>query len=550
MRQNQQVVLGIIIVLCSFLCTGQISYKKADSLFYAHKQIDGPGTSISVSHNNQLIYKNHQGYSNLEHQIAITDSTRFLVGSISKQFTAFSILLLEEEEKLSLEDAITKYLPELKGINKDITIRMLANHTSGLRNNTELIGLKGKSLEDMIGQEEMVNILLKQKKLNFEPGEKFQYNNAGFVLLAEIIQRVSGMTFSQFVKERIFEPLQMNKSQFLDNPTNLIPQKANSYYKKNQEYHYYPMNRSIVGSTGLYTTTEDLIKWIQNYHQPKIGTRAMFEKMIQPSTLTSGKKIPYGLGQETKIYKGLKVIFHGGGDAGFRAYLLHVPKHNLSIVITGNYESFNPLTMAYGMIDIFLADKLVKTTQFNKPTRDKLDEIAGTYQIFPGLYATIIKRNDSLFFQSYQAKEELYLPALTENEFKFTPIQHSKIVFTKNRLKWHFSDFYYEGKKVSLDPPMYTAIDKEMYLGNFYSNELETSYTFIKKAGKIIATHPFNPDYTLTPIAVDSFIVLDSGIFSRVDFIRNTKNEIIKCHISGQSAYDIVFIKQDNKKIN
>ncbi|SHJ29420.1 serine hydrolase domain-containing protein [Aquimarina spongiae] len=538
--------LTFLAILCSitFTCTAQSYVKKADSLFYIHEQENGPGLSIIVSKNGEPLYKNHTGFSNIEHQIPINDDTRFLVGSISKQFTVFSMLLLEQQNKLSIDDPITKYLPELKALPHQITIRMLANHTNGFRNNTDLNGLRGRSDQDLIGQREMVFLLLRQRGLNFEPGERFQYNNAGYVLLAEIVTRVSGIPFQEFVRERIFKPLNMTSSQFINGSTSVITKKANSYYKNKDKYHYYPMNRSIVGSTGLYTTTQDLIKWTQIFVDSKLGSPAIISKMIQPSTLNSGEKIPYGLGLETKNYRGVKVIFHGGGDAAFRAYLLHIPEHNFTVAVAGNYESFNPLTIAYGMIDVFLEQSLTpKTTPSNpKPTKTQLEAYTGTYQVFPGFYIHIKSRRDSLFLQPHNTTNEVFLPVISENSFQFTPRQHSKLVFGKDELLWHFSDFSYPAKKVTLTPIDNSQIQIEEYLGTFYNDELQTTYTFVKKGEKIIAKHAFNSDVELVPIDKDSFIT-DSSILGRVDFERNEQNIIISCKISGQTAYNIPFIK-------
>lgn len=532
--------------LVSLTITGQSqkNLQQADSLFYLERQHQGPGVAISVNQNGKMLYENQMGYGHLEHGISISDSSVFLVGSISKQFTAFSILLLEKEGKLSIDDPIIKYLPELSVIESKMTIRHLANHTSGFRNNYDLNYLRGFSDEDLMSQAKMVDLLLQQTGVNFTPGERFQYCNAGYTLLAEIVSRVSGVSFSDFVQTNIFIPLEMHNSQFLEDPTYLIMNKVNSYYLSEDGYHYYPMNRTVVGSTGLYTTTEDLIKWHRNFSHFKVGDPNMFSKMIAPGKLNSGKQIPYGLGLETKTYRGVQVIFHGGGDAGFRAYLLSVPQYNFTVAITGNFESFNPLNMAYGMIDIFLNNELIPTPPSVPPgiPKKQLQKFSGTYQIFPGFYIRILAKNDSLYFQPYGETTELALPIISSNEFLFPDRPHSKIVFTSEGLRWHFSDFSYPGKKVRLDPPKYHDIEINQFLGSFYSAELETIYTFVQQNGKIIATHPINDDIELHPIDEDAFIT-NTSFLGRATFIRDKNNVIIGCKISAQTAYNIYFKK-------
>jgi CubicO group peptidase (beta-lactamase class C family) len=545
------IISSLTIIVLFFMFSSSIigqtphsQVQKANELLLAHQQESGSGISISVVKEDQIIYDQQIGYANLEHMIPVSDSSIFLVASIAKQFTTFSILLLEDQGLLSIDDDITEYLPELKDLPYSVSIRQLANHTSGFRNNTDINGMRGKRVDDLIDHQEMVTLLLRQKGLNFEPGSRFQYCNAGYVLLAEIIERVSGVSFAQFVEEHIFNPLGMDNSRFLDDPNLVIKNLAQSYQKKGDQYYHKPMNRTIVGSTGLYTTTKDLSLWASNYNQLKVGNKAMVQKMIAKSRLNSGELIPYGLGQESRIYKGLEVIFHGGGDAAYVAYLLRVPAHNFSVAITGNYSTFNPLDLAYGMIDIFLSEYVVSTPEvIPNYTQEELEPFAGCYQIFPGVYINILAENDTLFFQSYGYESKLPLPVIGENEFQFTPFPHCRFVFNEDQLAWYWSDFSYPGKKVTINPPDYADIDIKAYLGSYYSEELETSYRFIEKDGQIIATHTLNPDVLLVPIAEDAFIN-DSGYMSRVTFIRDDQGQIIACKLSGQDAYDVYFERQ------
>ena len=537
----------VLFFVFSFPIIGQTLHskvQKANELLFAHHQEQGPGISISVVKEDQVIYDRQMGYANLEHMIPISDSSIFLVASISKQFTTFSILLLEDQGLLSIDDDITDYLPELKDLPYSVSIRQLANHTSGLRNNTDINGMRGKKPDDATDHQEMLELILRQKGLNFEPGERFQYCNAGYVLLAEIVERVSGISFAQFVEQHIFNPLGMKNSCFLDAPDLVIKNLAQSYQQRGDQYYSMPMNRTIVGSTGLYTTTKDLSLWASNYNQHKVGNKAIVQKMIAKSRLNSGALIPYGLGQESRTYKGMEVIFHGGGDAGYVAYLLRVPAYNFSVAITGNYSSFNPLDLAYGMIDIFLSEHVIPASEvIPNYTQDDLDQFAGCYQVFPGVYINILAENDTLFFQSYGNEGMLPLPVIGENEFQFTPFPHCRFVFRKDQLVWHWSDFSYPGKRVTVNPPDYADIDIEAYLGTYYSEELKTSYRFIGKDGQIIATHNLNPDVLLVPIAEDAFIN-DSGYMSRVEFVRNDQGNIIACKLSGQAAYGVYFERQ------
>lgn len=520
--------------------------QKIEVLLAEYPIHNSPGIALSVVKDGKVIYKKNSGYSNLEHMIPITDSTKFVVGSISKQFTAFSILLLEDEGKLSIDDEITKYLPELSGLSYPVTIKKFLNHTSGFRDDTDLNSLVGRTDLDRTSQSQMVNLLLRQKGLNFTPGFRFQYCNSGYVLLAEIVERISGMTFAEFTHKRIFEPLNMKNSLFLDDPDIVVKNKSLSYIKQNNAYYNIPINRSIVGSTGLYTTINDLSLWANNFNNLTIGNKSIFQKMQTKSSLNNGEIIPYALGQELKVYKGLDVVFHGGGDAGYRSYLLRVPEHKLSILVSGNFESFNPLNISYGLIDIFLSDYIIQPIKKELPiyTNKDLKKYEGDYQVFPGLYITIIAEQDSLFFKSYGSDDKLKLPILGENEFEFPARAHSKFKFVKDGLNWHFSDFYYPAKKVTLNPPKYADIDLTEFKGIYKSDEVETSYECIIKDNILIAAHNFNNDVELKPIGKDSFIT-DSSYIGRIEFTRNSKGDIDGCKISGQNSYDVFFYKSE-----
>ncbi len=540
----------LLLLFSTLLLIPQVSQtqnieRSVDALVASYHQPFGPGIAVSVVKEGAIIYRKETGLANLEYDNPITDSTVFHVASVSKQFAVFAILLLGEEGKLSLDDDIRQHIEELSNFKYKISIRQLANHTSGFRNTFDLANLKGIDNEHLMSQEEMVDLLLRQQDLNFLPGAKFEYCNAGFVLLAEIVKNVSGQSFADFTQERIFAPLKMKHSLFLDDPSLVIKNKAYSYRQSNEGYRKIPLNRTVVGATGLNTTPHDLSLWAMNFDQPIIGSQQIFAKMKAPSRLNSGEKIPYALGQETKSYRGLEVVFHGGGDAGYRAYLLRIPQHQFSVMVMGNAESFNPLDISYGIVDLYLSDFLSPLSEPVIPQYNNkdLERFEGDYQVFSGLYIRLIAQEDSLYLQPYGTEDLLKLPVIGENAFSFPYIPHSKIVFDDQGVKWHFSDFAYAGKKITLSPPKAADLDLSTYLGIFESTEIETSYTFILKEKKLIATHPFNQDITLKPIAEDAFIT-DSGFFSRVEYIRDKKGQVIGCEISGQNALGIWFQKK------
>ncbi|MCV9926125.1 beta-lactamase family protein [Flavobacterium sp. LS1R49] len=517
--------------------------EKVDELLTRYDNINAPGVAVAVVKDGTIVYKKGFGSSNLEYNIPITPTSIFSIASVSKQFTAFSILLLEKEGKLSLDDDVRKYIPELTDFGYKITIRNLANHTSGIRDQGDLICLSGTRLDDVITNEQVFKLITNQKELNFIPGSQYEYCNSGFVLLAKIVERVSGKKFSDFTAERIFKPLKMNNSFFLDDYEKIIKNRVYSYSPIGDTFKKSILNYSIVGSTGLSTTIEDLSLWALNFEKPIVGDTIIFNKMKKQGVLNNGEKISYALGQEIKKYKGLNVIFHGGGDAGYRSYLLRIPEEKFSVVIMSNSEAFNPLDIVYKIVDYYLENKLTETTPENKSDKitisnTTLQSYIGDYEVLPGLIFSITQNADKLYLQTSDDNQKKPLQAISESEFM---IGNNKISFYKTNgqqidlLKFKVADFIYNGKKILIKPFDKTKVQLSQYTGRYYSEELNTEYTFIIKDNILTATHIRNSDITLKPFQPDTFIGSE-WYFHKIEFIKNEESIITECKISGAKA--------------
>jgi CubicO group peptidase (beta-lactamase class C family) len=531
--------------------------EKVDELLAKYNNSDAPGIAVAVVKDGSVVYKKGFGIANLEYRIPITPASVFHIASVSKQFTVFSILLLEKEGKLSLDDDIRKYVPELPDYGYKITLRNLANHTSGLREIYDLCNLIGVSDNDLITNSQAFKLIINQRSLNFIPGTEYEYCNSGYILLAKIVERVSGKSFAEFTSERIFKPLKMNNSFFLDDPEKIIKNEAYSYHEAGSSFKKSLLNCSLVGSTGLNTTVEDLSLWTLNFENPIIGDSSIFNKMKEKSKLNNGEIISYALGQEVREYKGLDVIFHGGGDAGYRSYLLRIPKYGFSVIILGNDQSFNPLDVAYNMVDYYLDDKEDKhgTKETNKSepviNRDTLQTLTGDYETMRGLIFTITTKENNLYLQINGDTEKILLPPIAANEFLFPSFPHSKISFSKaangqetNQLKWHLSDFAFPGKKIILKPFDKSQINLPEFAGKYYSSELGTEYNFVVKDKNLVATNNRNDDIKMQELQPDVFIS-NQGYFRKVEFIRNEQSQIIGCKISAIGIKEIKFEKNN-----
>ena len=346
--------------------------RRIDQLMKAMVREDEPGASIAITQDEKIIYNKAFGLANLEYSIPNTPQTIFHIASVSKQFTAFSIATLVDQGKISLDDDIRKYLPEINDFGTPITIRHLIHHTSGLRDQWNLLVMAGWRMDDVITKEQILRLISRQRELNFQPGEAFVYCNTGYTLLAEIVSRVSGKSFRQWTEENIFAPLEMNNSLFYDDHQEIVKNRSYSYQFSDSLIKKSVLNYANVGATSLFTTAEDLSKWAVNFETVRVGNRNIMEMMEQRFILNNGDTIIYAFGQGIVKYKGLKKLAHGGSDAGYRSSLHRYPDQHFSISVLSNLASFNPGSLSNMIADVYLSQLLVKDEK--KETAPQSDE--------------------------------------------------------------------------------------------------------------------------------------------------------------------------------
>ncbi|HNP95397.1 MAG TPA: serine hydrolase domain-containing protein [Cyclobacteriaceae bacterium] len=528
--------------------------KQVDALFAPWAKEDSPGAVVAVVKEGKIIYKKGYGMANLEYGIPNTPSSVFHIASVSKQFTVFSVLLLEKEGKLSLEDDVRKYIPEVPDFGKTITLRHLASHTSGMRDQWNLLVMAGWRFDDVITKEHIMKMVTHQKELNADPGEEFNYCNTGFTLLAEVVARVSGKSFAEFTKERIFNPLGMMNTLFYDDHEKIVKNRAYSYHKDDGGYKKSVLSYANVGATSLFTTVEDLSLWAMNFETPKVGDQSIFGKMNQQAVLNNGEKIEGALGQFVTPYKGLNQIQHGGADAGYRTYLGRFPDQHFAVIVFSNEASFSPGQMALKVADIYLKDEFSEDKN-NKPAAVKyiklpakqLEQYCAAYWNEEEKYARkIYLRNDTLRYWRNERSEDIILPA-AKDEFKMPSAGVDFTVkFAKNQ----------DGKKtmvvmangpsnfVEYKAPTYSESDLAQFTGTFYSDELSTYYHFKVKDGKLISEHMRMSDISYTPIKDDVFS--GSTYFTGlVEFERDRSSRVNGFRVSNGRVMNLVFKKVD-----
>jgi CubicO group peptidase (beta-lactamase class C family) len=362
-----------------------------DEVFADLTKAGSPGCALGVYRDGKMVYSKGYGLANLEESVPITPQSVFDIGSTSKQFTAASILLLEKQGKLSLNDDVRKFIPELPEYGHKITVLHLLNHTSGLRDYLTLMDLAGINTDSVTTDEDALQIIFRQKALNFAPGSDWLYSNTGFFLLSMIVKRVSGKTLREFAAENIFVPLDMTHTQYRDDHTSLIANRAMAYDAKEKGVGY-SLDVSYFEQTGdgaVHTSVEDLLKWDENFYSGQIGGREFLLELQEQGKLNSGKVLEYAKGLFIEDYRGLHTVSHGGSWGGYRAELLRFPEQHFSVACLCNLGSASPSNRAHRVADVFLGNLMnprsnKADTEESEKFIDVVDKSSNSLEAFSG----------------------------------------------------------------------------------------------------------------------------------------------------------------------
>ena len=334
-------------------------HKQVDALFEPPGGPAAPGCAVGISADGALEYARGYGMANLESGVPMAPDSVLHVASIAKQFTAFSIGLLAQEGKLSVDDDIRKYVPELPDYGKKITLAHLLHHTSGLREQGQLLNLAGWRGDDLYTEEDILQALTRQHRLNFDPGTEIVYTNTAYTLLGVVVKRVSGKPLKVFAQERIFAPLAMTDTRFRDDHAELVPRRAPAYIaRRGGGWDIAVPNIDHYGSTSLLTTVGDLLKWERNLVDAKVGGPALIQWMEASGTLNDGTATQYGAGLRVENYRGVRLVSHDGADGGYRAEASLFPEQRLAIVALCNNGGAGPTELVRKVAEIYLGDRL------------------------------------------------------------------------------------------------------------------------------------------------------------------------------------------------
>ena len=338
--------------------------RRADSVFQHFDRTDSPGCALGVYQDGGILYARGYGMASLEHGVALSPRSVLDVGSISKQFTAMAMLILEKEGKLSLDDPIRKYIPEMPAYADKITWRRALSQTSGLRDLYTMMGQSGRVFRG--DTTDALRIITRSAEPNYEPGARYLYTNSGWILAAQTIYRLTGKTLAEFAEERIFAPLGMRDTRFLDDASRVIPNGAEGYAPRSGGYRLArsDYDGAILGAGAVHTTVEDFGRWLNNYETGLVGGRDIIEKMTTATLLndgspaTSGATSAYAMGLSVGTLRGLRVVSHGGSWAGYRGHFLRFPDQRFAVATFCNLTSSGPDTLARQVAGIYLANRM------------------------------------------------------------------------------------------------------------------------------------------------------------------------------------------------
>jgi CubicO group peptidase (beta-lactamase class C family) len=484
-----------------------------DELFAEWNEPGSPGGAVVVTDGGEVVLERFYGLADIEHGIPFAPDTRFELASVSKPFTAFGVLLLEQAGKLSTSDDIRDYLPELPDYGLPITIADLLHHTSGLSDWVRVRPYAGQYRLSGFGIDELLKLVAHQRVLEFEPGSKWSYSNTNYALLAEIVARVTGRPFRDWMQDNVFEPLAMHDSSFPADGRRVIPNRANAYNRDaNGEF-----VRSLVegfeipGPAHLFSAVDDMAKWIDNLRTGRVGGLDVVEKMRAKPTLTTGEQSFYGAGLGMGSYRGVRTVGHSGQTGGFKTELVYCPDIEVGVFVAGNAGWMQADEISRRVLDVYLGDTLEPEPETAAAETDQ-PAGASSYNMEPTEYARFIggyrlDDNPSVLLGVAREGEWLVGVIVGEGLDYFRPVAASEFENRNHNCRLTFVGG--EDKEQTAGRVRVVLRGQEMWatrvqlpedsrwlddcVGLYYSDEIEAPYEIVRNPG-CLAVHITNSD--------------------------------------------------------
>jgi len=486
-----------------------------------------PGLSVIITKKDSILYTGNFGSADLNKTSPITENTIFDIASVSKQFTGMAIALLEEKGEIDMNDKISKYLPDLPEVMKDITIYQLIHHSSGIRDWPMLFGLKGWQSEEPISLDDIFEMLKKQENLNFTPGTAFSYSNSNYNLLAKIVEAVTDTTFNSWMQESIFAPLGMNSTYLVENSDPREDVMANSYVYSGHNYLPFSNNLNAPGSSSLRSNASDMSKWMTNFHSKSLGGNSAFDKMTQKGSLDNNKTIDYGYGLYITGVKNKKAYVHDGAWGGYRSGTVFFPEESIGVVILSNNGILNPQKMINDLVDILFSQEDEKESNdselIEKEVNDEFFTLcAGKYEQVDdkGCYLTFFKDADEYFVNIYDKNLKLY--AKSDSVF-YVKEANAEFVFHLKNGKVNSHTLKQNGNsylalKVK-ENKKGTTINYDKLTGSYYSKELDVKYEVRYENDELKIQSAIFPNDVILEHSEGMTFISNSGLIQSISFL-------------------------------
>lgn len=539
-------LLALSVPATSFAQQPTDAAARVDGVFARYTK-ETPGCAVGVSRDGREILSRAYGMADLERDVAATPATIYEAGSVSKQFTAAAVVLLAQQGRLSLDDDVRKHVPEVPDYGTPITIRHLLTHTSGLRDWGSVASIEGWPRGARTHTHaHVLEIVSRQTALNYPPGAAYSYTNTGYNLLVMIVDRVSGMSFADFSEKNIFEPLGMTNTEWRDDHTRIVKNRAVAYAPRRGGGFSIDMPfENVHGNGGLLTTVGDLLLWTQNLETGKLGGPPFIQEMHRQGILTSGRQIAYASGLSVNRYNDLPEVSHTGATAGYRAFLARYPQQKLAVAMLCNVGSASPGGLGHEVADVFLGDA-VRRAAVSAPPRGvtlpvaQLTAKAGLYRdpaTGESLRLTVV--DGALRIDGGGA-----LVALSRMVFQVGPGSR-RLIFepVQGIPRARIRETSEPDEAIVYEPvPEFapTATDLNAYVGEYYSADARVALTASVEDGRLVIRRSPDTRIQLTPVYADAF---DGGP-GRIRFIRDATGRVTALSIRQARVWDMRFVKR------
>ena len=524
---------------------------QVDRVFDQWATSETPGMTLGIYQNGVPVYLQAYGMSNLEHAIPLQTGSIFHVASISKQFTDLCIALLAADGLLDIDDEVHQYIPELLDFGDPITIRHLIHHTSGLRDQWSLLRLAGWREEDLVTNDDVLDLVQRQRALNFEPNTEYIYFNTGYTLLSLIVYRVSGKTLREFAQERIFEPLGMTSTHFHDDHTEIVRGRTQAYQPRDGGgYRISIPEFDVVGTTSLFTTVEDMAKWESNFISGQVGSMDLIAEIQTPGTFKDGSKMDYAWGLQVADWRGQRRVGHSGADHGYRADFLRLPDLGFAVAVLSNVSNSLPGTLTERVASVVLGDLLdpelpIELPDGLAPTTSPPD-LAGTWVSDDGTRHLILSSRDGSLW--IDTGDDAHALTTDRPGVFFWPMLRLHIVAGNSPDHLTIVQAGTTSSFSRATPWAPSAEDLGAYAGIWWSDELGVSYEIVADGGPAGSTLAIRrrkfPDETFQALAPDHFVrgSLDAG--TRLEFQRDESGAVTGLKLSAGRIRNLVFSRK------